>query len=125
MGTTQPEWQRCKCGAGWLGHYWERCDWCWSLQELALVQRRKQLLQPDWMQKQGPKYWELSEVDRQVWDTTRGIQRGANVEEQWGRELVEAVEAEIISPDEYMGVLKRWTLMKNSLGGINQSNLNP
>jgi len=77
------------------------------------------------MQKQGPKYWELSEVDRQVWDTTRGIQRGANVEEQWGRELVEAVEAEIISPDEYMGVLKRWTLMKNSLGGISQSNLNP
>lgn len=72
------------------------------------------------MQDQGPKYWELSDVDRLVWDTTRGIKRGTNVEADWGRELHEAVDLGIITPGEYMGALRKWTLMKNSSGGIRQ-----
>ena len=72
------------------------------------------------MQDQGPKYWELSEVDKLVWDTTRGIKRGSDVETAWGVALHEAVDLGIITPAEYMGVLRKWTRMKNSYSGTSQ-----
>lgn len=76
------------------------------------------------MQEQGPKYWDLSEVDRQVWDTTRGIKRGRDVVDDWSQELCDAVDAEIITEDEHARVLRKWTLMKHSLPGISRDSRN-
>ena len=73
------------------------------------------------MQDQGPRYWELDEASREIWDTTRGIKRGSDVVEMWGIQLHDAVDAGIITAAEYMGVLRKWTLMKNSSGGIRRS----
>ena len=73
------------------------------------------------MQDQGPKYWELDEVTKMVWDTTRGIKRGTDVEAEWGAELHEAVDLGVITPAEYVGILRKWTLMKNSSGGTRKN----
>jgi hypothetical protein len=107
-----------------LGYYWEACSWCFRRQQQNIEQRRKELLHPDWLQDPGPKYWGLSEVDRQVWKTTRGIPAMADVEQNWMNQLREAEQAEIITAREMARVLGKWISMKNSLGGT-QANSTP
>ena len=121
---TNQEWQHCKCGASWMGYYFEQCNWCLKRRLLDEQQYRQELLNPPWLQQQGPKYWELSDVDRQVWNTTRGIPAREDIQGTWALELQGAVDMGTITPDEHVKALKKWTLMKNSSGGIQRGKMN-
>jgi hypothetical protein len=70
------------------------------------------------MQGEGPKYWELSPVQKQVWNTTRGIDPREDVEGTWELQLQSAVEMGLITPDEHVRALMQWTRMKNSSSGM-------
>ena len=107
-----PEWQHCKCGASWLGHYWEACDWCWKRQQANWEQRKAELLNPTWMQNQGPRYLELSGIDREVWDATRGIHRGTDIERQWMDDLKECRELGLLTEREMVRAIAKWISMK-------------
>ena len=112
---SQPEYQYCKCGASWLGHWYERCDWCHARKQKALEAYRQEILHPPWLQKQGPKYWELSEIDRQVWNRTRGIQVTENLVDEWGMAIAQAYADELVTLEEAGKALKKWTQLKDSL----------
>ena len=102
------EWQHCKCGASWLGYWHEACDWCWKRKQAQWVGIKADLLNPPWMHSQGPKYRELSEVDRLVWDTTRGIKRGTDVERQWMADLQECYDLGLLTENEMARAIGKW-----------------
>ena len=111
--------QHCKCGASWLGYPWERCDWCVRRGDQAIAHFRKDLLQPEWLQDQGTRYWELDEVDRRIWNQTRGIPQGQHLSREWAKQLAQAVEDDLITLHEALGALRKWqrirlTQWKNS-----------
>lgn len=107
-----PEWQHCKCGASWLGFWYEACDWCFRRTQAQWESHKAELLNPSWMQTQGPKYLELSELDQAVWDETRGIKRGTDVERQWMADLKECLELGLISEREMVRAVAKWISMK-------------
>ena len=125
----EQEWQYCKCGASWLGYAFERCDWCYARKQAHWESEKAELLNPSWMHNQGPKYHELTEVQRMVWDTTRGIKRGAgltqdwlhmtltDVERDWLNDLHECQEIGLITEHEMVRAIAKWNSMKNSSGG--------
>ena len=95
------EWQHCKCGASWLGDFWEACDWCWKRQQSDYELWKQELLEPAWLVTQGLKYFELSEVDREVWNVTRGIPPSYDIQGQWELRMQGAADAKLITPDEH------------------------
>jgi hypothetical protein len=101
----------CDCGATWHGHTGDPCDWCHAAIERQLADQRQRLLHPDWMTDQGPVYDQLSDVDRQVWDQTRGITRGEASLAAWAARLVDATQAGVITQveaDAAIGRAERW-----------------
>lgn len=111
-----PTLQQHSCGASWMGYSWERCDWCAHRRQVRVQQYRGELLHPSWLQTQGPKYWELSPVDKRIWNRTRGIGGTTDVVEQWAWDLEQAVADGIITLDEAKRVLSKWqgTQLRNS-----------
>lgn len=99
----------CRCGAGWVGRPDDPCSWCADAAARAVADLRRQLLWPAWMLEQGPRYDELDEVDRAVWDRTRGIRRGEASERAWARRLAEAVIAGIVTEADARAALARAT----------------
>jgi hypothetical protein len=95
------------CGATWVGELDDPCGWCEDRAARDLQDVRRAILWPDWSIPQGERYDDLSELDRLVWDTTRGIRRGAAVEHAWAERLRQAVEAGIITPAEAEAVINR------------------
>jgi hypothetical protein len=85
------------CGASWVGYTDDPCDWCTAAIERQLADQRQRILYPDWMTEQGPVYDQLDDVDKMVWDATRGIQRGEASVTAWARRLVDAVDAGIVT----------------------------
>src|SRR4030095_15244710 len=109
--------QHCRCGATWMGYRWEACNWCVKRDLINLQVYRQKLLQPEWMHNQGPKYQQLSDVDKRIWNETRGIKPVADVEKDWMNHLNEAEQAGHITADEMARVIAKWISMKNSLNG--------
>jgi len=97
----------CRCGAGWVGRAGDDCPWCVAAAERDVAELRRRLLWPAWMVEQGPRYDELDEVDRAVWDRTRGIRRGEASERGWAERLADAVNARILTPGEADAALAR------------------
>lgn len=78
---------------------------------------REKLLQPEWLNDQGPKYQQLSDVDKRIWNQTRGIKPVADVEQDWLDQLHQAEQNGHISAREMAGVIGKWISMKNSWNG--------
>lgn len=98
------------CGAGWIGPPGDYCDWCherWILTQKRDIQR---LLQPEWMG-WGERYEQLGELDRRVWEQTRGFH--GNYQGKWNDEVCSAAELGRITGDELDQALsryERWTI---------------
>jgi hypothetical protein len=97
------------CGAGWVGRYGERCHWCQTALQRQLADQRAELLWPSWQASDAgaPRYDELSEVDRRVWDRTRGQGHGAGSRRAWCRRLAGAVRAGLVTFDEAEAAMRR------------------
>jgi hypothetical protein len=83
---------------------------------------REKLLQPEWMNNQGPKYQLLSDVDKRIWNQTRGIKPVADIEQEWMNKLCEAEQAGHITSSEMARTLAKWISMKNSSNGTQSDN---
>src|SRR4029077_8505076 len=90
--------RRCAdCGATWTGLYADDPAWCWWCErrdERMLAGQRRLLLWPE-MPERGPRYDELDDVSKAVWDRTRGQATGNDSMVGWVRRLRVAVEAEV------------------------------
>jgi hypothetical protein len=95
------------CGATWVGPLLDPCSWCAERAARDLSDIRHELLYPEWAVPQGERYEALSELDKRVWDQTRGIRRGVAVEHAWARALRQAIEAGIITVAEADDAINR------------------
>jgi hypothetical protein len=79
-----------------------RCSWCTDRLERMRADRRRMLLDPPWLRSDAgnPRYDELSEDNKAVWDRTRGQTRGADSLKAWAERLARAVKVELITEDE-------------------------
>lgn len=96
-----------ECGAGWYGHTGDPCDWCHRALQHQLEDQRQRLLYPDWMVDQGPTYDQLDDVDKAVWDHTRGIARGESSFAAWVNRIVDATQAGVITELEADAAMRR------------------
>ncbi len=71
------------CEATWCGEMSMACPWCVAAAERQRVEQRRILLFPPWQCDNGPRYDELSDVDKRVWDTTSGRVRGEGSVKAW------------------------------------------
>ena len=82
--------RRCAtCGATWEGLYSDDPEWCWWCErrdEQLVADQRRMLLWPD-VPERGPRYDELDEVSKAVWDRTRGQVPGHDSTVAWVRRL--------------------------------------
>jgi hypothetical protein len=97
----------CACGAGWVGAVDEVCWWCAQAEARQRGHYRRELLWPAWMVEQGPRYDDLSPLDRALWDAARGIDRGEHSRRAWARRLGQAVTAGLITRHEARAALAR------------------
>jgi hypothetical protein len=112
-----PGWRerRCAdCGAGWVGHVddgddW--CPWCERAEARQIEHERRMLLDPPWLRSSegDPRYDRLSEVDKAVWDRTRGQSRGTDSLAAWETRLRRAVESGLVTKDEARTAWRRVT----------------
>lgn len=116
------EQQTCSCGASWLGEADDECHWCQEWAERQWQDKKADLLNPTWLQNQGRRYRELDEVTQQVWDTTRGIKRGPDVERKWMKELQDHLNQGLLSQQEMARALAKWISMKQHLGSFRKPN---
>lgn len=95
------------CKAGWVGKEGD-CAWCAAELERLRADQRRMLLWPDWLAvDHGPRYDELSAVDKAVWDRTRGQVPGHDSIPAWVERLARAVKADLITEDEARGAIER------------------
>jgi hypothetical protein len=110
-GTTSTEsLLRCPvCAATWIGQPGEDCGWCLAAVERQRAEQRRRLLWPDQLPTgdDGPPHEQLSELDRRVWDTTRGQRRGEGARRAWIERLARAVTAGLITRDEATAAVQR------------------
>lgn len=92
------------CGASWYGtDDGYECEWC-ERKCLAIREgQRRALLFPDWLG-WDDRYWRLSEIDKRVWENTRGI-RGDFVA-QWQTKLFRAI-GDLVTETEASQALSR------------------
>jgi len=101
------------CSASWVGH--ERdgdwCPWCEAEIERRRALDRSLLLDPPWLRSSvgTERYDALSDVDKAIWDRTRGQARGRDSLVSWAARLGRAVDTELISEDEAERALRRLT----------------
>jgi hypothetical protein len=90
-----------ECPAGWIGLPGEGCGWCADAIERQRDDQRRMLLSPDWLSvDHGPRYDQLSPVDRAVWDRTRGQVRGHDSRTAWAERLARAVVSGLVTEHE-------------------------
>lgn len=99
------------CGAGWVGHVADGdwCPWCDDAEARQVAAERRLLLDPPWLATDAgsPRYDALSDVDRAVWDRTRGQRRGTDSVAAWMGRLERAVEAGLITMHEADMAIRR------------------
>lgn len=107
-----PEWAdlRCSvCGAGWVGIDGDPCGWCERSLERLLTDTRAELLAPHWLAvDHGPRYDDLTDDSKLVWDRTRGVS-GEGAATTWAERLGRAVKAGLVTEDEARRALERWS----------------
>jgi len=91
-----------------MGYQSEACLWCWKRDQINLQMYREKLLQPEWMHNQGPKYQQLSDVDKRIWNQTRGIKPVADIEQEWVNQLHAAEQAGHITSEEMARAIAKW-----------------
>lgn len=113
VGQRRPEYGpdvydlACDCGATWSGGPGTPCPWCVAAAERQRHEQRRLLLFPPWLRDGGPRYDELAEIDRRIWDATRGQTRDADSLRAWGERLARAVTAGLITADEAEAAIAR------------------
>jgi hypothetical protein len=97
------------CGAGWVGCRFDPCTWCLDRLELAREQARRELLPPPWLRSDAgtSRYDDLSEVDKAVWDRTRGQRRDTDSLAAWAVQLRRAVAEGTVTADEAEQAIRR------------------
>ena len=88
------------CRATWSGRNGDPCPWCVAAAERQRLDQRELLLDPAWLRENSLRYDDLSDVDKAVWNRTRGQTHGEGLEREWARRLGRAVEAGIITEAE-------------------------
>jgi hypothetical protein len=95
------------CGATWCGETGDPCQWCQESLQRLLEDQRTTLLWPPWLHNgNGPRYDELSDVDRQVWDRTRGVSSQGSVT-TWIDRLGRAVTSGLVTQTEATAAIRR------------------
>jgi hypothetical protein len=107
-----PEWAelRCDtCNAGWTGIPGDPCQWCQTSLQRLIADTRTDLLDPPWLTvTHGPRYDELCDDSKLVWDRTRDQVRGDGSAVTWAGRLRRAVEAGLITQSEADHALRRF-----------------
>ena len=70
-------------------------------------EERKRLLFPPWAINGGPRYDSLSDIDKKVWNATRGQTGDADSIVAWLRELRDAVARGDVTDDDARKAIKR------------------
>lgn len=96
------------CGAQWDRDEGETCRWCAEAAERQIEWQRRMLLYPAFAAvDHGPRYDELNEPDRRVWDATRGLTPGGGSATFWAGQLRRAVEVGLVTMHEADLALRR------------------
>ena len=98
-----------RCGAQWQGDATEPCSWCADAYVRNRAQQRQELLNPDWLRRSEghQRFDDLSPIDQQVWNRTRGQTREPQSIDAWKRELARAVMADLITEQEARSAMSR------------------
>jgi hypothetical protein len=99
------------CGASWVGHEDEPCYWCERATARLLEDERSYLLHPPHLRSSAgqPRYDELGDDSRAVWDRTRGQTRGTGSLITHTARLGRAVTTGLLTPREAELALRRVT----------------
>lgn len=106
------------CDAGWVGRVGDPCSWCVAREERQRDEERKSLLHPSHLATSDgdARYNNLSDVDKAVWNRTRGIvgrDRHDGPATDWAHRLSAAVVGGTITEAEAEAAVrrlaKRWT----------------
>ena len=95
------------CGATWCGEPAMACPWCVAAAGRQRADQRRLLLFPPSQRDDGPRYDELPDVDKRVWDATRGRVRGDGSARAWCEQLGRAVASGLITADEARAAVRR------------------
>jgi uncharacterized Zn finger protein (UPF0148 family) len=118
-GTPRPDhgdgWRErvcSRCSASWVGHTTDGptwCPWCERRAELEQEMERRDLLDPPHLRSDAgsQRYEALDDVDRAIWDRTRGQTRGTDSVAWWAHRLGRAVADGFITQDEADRALRK------------------
>jgi len=102
---------RCEaCGAGWVGPYGDECSWCEEREERQRRDERESLLRPAWLDTSDGdgRYDALSDVDKAVWNRTRGIATNSGAVNGWLERLARAVACGLVTEPEALGAIAQF-----------------
>lgn len=89
---------RCdECGATWAGTIGETCGWCLDAEQRLRQATHDDLLHPAWLHEHGPRYDALSDIDKRIWDRTRGQTGARDSVPFWAARLKRAVESGLVT----------------------------
>jgi hypothetical protein len=97
------------CGASWVGQADEWCGWCEAAQGRQKAAQRLILLDPPQLRSDAGhhRYEALDDIDRAIWDRTRGQQRGADSVVAWAARLRRAVDSGLITNNEAEAAMRK------------------
>ena len=97
------------CKAGWVGAADDPCQWCIDRDLDLVADERRLLLDPPWLRSDAgsSRYDQLTEVDKMVWDRTRGQSRGADSVLTWVARLRRAVDTGLVTRREAEKAIRR------------------
>jgi hypothetical protein len=103
-----------RCKASWVGHVTDGdgwCPWCDRRAELAREMERRELLEPPWSHSDhgAERYDALTDVQKAVWDRTRGQVRGTDTVIWWVARLGRACADGLITRDEMTTAIRKVT----------------
>jgi hypothetical protein len=98
------------CSASWVGNdSGDWCPWCDAAAQLQVAAERRLLLDPPWLRTSSgsSRYDALSDVQRAVWDRTRGQKRGGDSVLSWMQRLGRAVAAGLVDESEARAAIRK------------------
>ena len=97
------------CGAGWVGPTGAPCSWCEEREERQRRDERENLLRPAWLDTRDGdgRYDALSDVDKAVWNRTRGIATNDGPVETWVARLARAADSGLITDAEARNAIRQ------------------
>ena len=100
--TCSAEWEGLERDGDW-------CPWCEAREADQRAAERALLLDPPWLRSSAgdARYDALDEVDRAVWDRTRGQLRGSDSIVVWAARLRRAVDSGLITNHEAERAIRR------------------